>query len=146
MALYLISAALIALLVLVGAAYARHLFRPSGPQTRNVGRRMLPVLAASHGLTPKTCAQCHYFEQTGFAEVARRAPAAAEAARWLSPAQMSTVEKKTGGREGWTEEAGFDAQEGQPVAMGGPRWDEIGVCHSQAGLLTFPGSSCERWR
>jgi len=146
MPLIIIACALLVFALIAGLAHAIRLYRPVDlPPSRNVGRRLLPVLGQAHGWARKGCGQCYFFEPTGFSEVQRRAPAAAEAAKWLSPSQMAIVEKKTH-PDGWTEEAGFEAAEGQPVAMGGPRWDEIGVCHKRPGTMTFPQSQCEEWR
>lgn len=147
MNLPLISLALLACLLLLATIYALRTVSPLGlPRTRNKNRRMLPVLSQAHKLTPRECGQCYHFEPTGFEEVQRRAPAAAEAARWLSPAQMAVVEKKKT-PEGWTEDAGFEGVEGQPAALGGPRWDEVGVCHKKTGTLTFQHNpDCGSWR
>lgn len=146
MALPLLVLLLLAAFAIIGVVHAYRLYRPAGvPRTRNTNRRMLPVLRQTYERAARECGQCQHFEPTGFEEVRRRAPAAAEAARWLNPSQMQTVETKTK-PEDWTEEKGFDAQEGQPVAMGGPRWDEIGVCHKKEGTLTFQRNpDCGSW-
>jgi hypothetical protein len=141
MALSVIAAALFVFLTFSLPIYVWRIWRPSDvPPTRNKGRRLLPVLAQAKGFERKTCGQCHFFEPTGFEEMRRRAPAAAEAAKWLSPGAMSASEKG-----GWDASSGFDP-EGQPLSLGGPRWEEIGVCNQRKGLMTFPESQCPEWR
>lgn len=108
----------------------------------NRERRALPVLLAHHGLGRRVCGDCYHFQKTGIEEVRRRAPAAAEAARWLSPTMMAASEQK-----GWDASAGY-AEDGQPGAplQGGPDWSEIGICHARPGVLTFVPNTCENWK
>lgn len=136
----LVLVILLAFAVVAGLATGRLYAPVDQPPTRNRARRFLPVLAAHAGMTRKTCGQCYAFERTGFEELARRAPAAAEAARWLSPGQMAAT--STG--EWSADRADFD-KEGQPLSLGGPRWDEIGTCHARPGVMTFPENTCEKW-
>ncbi len=137
MALPVIILLLIAALSLIGIVHAILVYRrPSLPVSRNTKRRMLPVLGQDMQLLRRTCGQCHFFEPTGFEELRRLAPAGAEAAKWLSPLQMAAVEHD--------KRDAFD-QQGQPVALGGPRWDEIGTCHKRPGVQTFPENQCEHW-
>lgn len=140
MSLAIFLALTFVLTLLTGLAWAH--YRPIDlPATRNRSRRFLPVLAASAGAARKACGQCYYFEQTGFEELARRAPAAAEAARWLTPSQMGSVSKGE-----WSADRDDFDPEGQPIALGGPRWEELGTCHARPGVMTFPQNTCERWR
>lgn len=113
---------------------------PHLPPTRNKARKMLPVLLGHAGRGTKRCGSCYSFEPTGMPELQRRAPAAAEAARWLTPSQMSATEKP------WVEASGFDS-EGQPTPiLGGPRWEDIGICHAKPGVMTFPDNTCGAWK
>lgn len=140
MLLPILLAAAVLLVLVLGVSWAR--YRPVDlPTTRNRSRRFLPVLAASTGATRKACGQCYYFEQTGFEELARRAPAAAEAARWLTPGQMGTVSQGE-----WSADRNDFDPEGQPISLGGPRWEELGTCHARPGVMTFPQNTCEKWR
>jgi hypothetical protein len=139
--LYALVPALIIFCVLT-LAMALRAYRPLDlPPTRNGSRRFLPVIAAATGVTKKTCRQCYSFEPSGFGELARRVPAAAEAARWLAPGQMASVEKGE-----WTKDREDFDHHGQPTAMGGPSWDELGICHARPGVMTFPDNTCEKWQ